>query len=102
MRERERDVGGRVERLGESGRQLREKKNKIIFLVLQLSYSAILHLESHCSTLANFFAIVYIYKFGCSGGFLVFYAKLNQRMTYTIPNVNALSMTLFLKIILTY
>ena len=59
----------RVERVGESRRQLREKKNKIIFLVLQLSYNAILHLESHCGTIVNFFAIFYIYKSGCSGVF---------------------------------
>ena len=39
-----------------------------MFLVLQLSYNAILHLESHCSTIANFVAIVGFYKFGCVGG----------------------------------
>ena len=55
--------------MGELGDKMREKMNKIIFLFLQLSYSAILHLESHCSIIANFFAIVGFYKFGCVGGF---------------------------------
>ena len=32
-----------------------EKENNILFLFLQLSYSVILHVESHCSTIANFF-----------------------------------------------
>ena len=57
--ERERDERYKVERVGESG-QMREKRDKIIFLFLQLSYSAILHVELHCSTIAKFFAIVHI------------------------------------------
>ena len=32
--------------------------HKILIYLLPLSYSMILHLESHCSTIANFFAIV--------------------------------------------
>ena len=39
---------------------MREKRNKIIFLFLQLSYNAILHVELHCSTIAKFFAIMYV------------------------------------------
>ena len=41
--------------------------HKILISLLQLSYSVILHLESHCSTIANFFAIVKLYKFCWSG-----------------------------------
>ena len=41
--------------------------NKIIFLFLQLRYNAILYLESHCSTIADFFTVVYIYNSGCNG-----------------------------------
>ena len=37
--------------------------NKILIYFLQLSYSVILHLESHYSTIANFFAILELYKF---------------------------------------
>ena len=37
--------------------------NKILIYFLQLSYSVILHLESRCSTIANFFAILGFYKF---------------------------------------
>ena len=36
--------------------------NKIIFLFFQWCYNAILHAELHYSTIANFFAIVYIYN----------------------------------------
>ena len=57
--ERERDED-RVERVGES-ELMREKRNKIMFLFLQLCYNAILHVELHCSTIANFFAIVCTY-----------------------------------------
>ena len=49
----------------ESQEQMREKKNKIKYLFLQLSYSVILHVELHCSIIAIFFAIVYIYNFRC-------------------------------------
>ena len=62
--ERERDEEDRVERVGEL-EQMREKMNKIMFLFLQLCYSAILHVELHCSTIANIFAIVFIYNSGC-------------------------------------
>ena len=34
------------------------KMNKKLYFILELSYSAILHLESHCSTIPNIFAIV--------------------------------------------
>ena len=43
--------------------------HKILISLLQLSYSVILHLESHCSTIAIFFAIVKLYKFCWSGSF---------------------------------
>ena len=43
--------------------------NKISIYFLQLSYSVILHLESRCSTIVNFFAILELYKFRCSGSF---------------------------------
>ena len=43
--------------------------NKILIYFLQLSYSVNLHLESHCSTIANFFAILELYKFCWSGFF---------------------------------
>ena len=39
-------------------RMRENRENKIMFLVLQLSYSVILHLKSHCSTIAIFFTIV--------------------------------------------
>ena len=51
---------------------MREKRNKIKFLFLQLSYIVILYLELHCSTIANFFALVYIYNFRCSVSFWAF------------------------------
>ena len=60
-RERDEDI---VERVGES-EQMREKRNKIMFLFLQLCYSAILHVKLHYSAIANFFVIVYIYNFEC-------------------------------------
>ena len=69
---------------------MREKRNKIIFLFLQLSYSAILHVESHCSTLAIFFAIVRFYMTGCSF-FFCFDAKIPQHIPFTLPNVNTLT-----------
>ena len=50
-RERDEDI---VERVGES-EQMREKRNKIMFLFLQLCYSAILHVKLHYSAIANFF-----------------------------------------------
>ena len=71
-RERDKDI---VERVGEL-EQMREKRNKIIFLFLQLCYSAILHVELHCSTIANFFAIVYIYN--------------SLHLAFAIPSANAL------------
>ena len=43
--------------------------NKILYSVLQLSYSAILHLESHCSTVPNIFTIVPFLKSGCRAYF---------------------------------
>ena len=43
--------------------------NKILIYFLQLNYSVILHLESHYSTIANFFAIIELYKFRWSGSF---------------------------------
>ena len=43
--------------------------NKILIYFLQLNYSVILHLESHCSTIANFFEIIELYKFRWSGSF---------------------------------
>ena len=39
-------------------RMRENRENKIMFLVLQLSYSAILHLESHCSTIVFFIIII--------------------------------------------
>ena len=41
--------------------------NKKILFILQLCYSAILHLESHCSTIVIFFAIVRFCKTGYWG-----------------------------------
>ena len=38
------------------------KPNKILVLFLQLCYNAILQVELHCSTIANFFAILAFYK----------------------------------------
>ena len=62
-REREKSLKERKEReMWESQEQMREKINKIIFLFLQLSYNAILYVELHCNTIANFFAMVYIYN----------------------------------------
>ena len=69
--------------------------------ILELSSSAILPLELHCSTIAIFyfflfffvflffFAIVGFYKSGCVGVWS-FYNKFSLHMTYFIPNVNAL------------
>ena len=57
--------------MGESERQMREKDNKIIVFVLELCYNAILHVELHCSTILNFFAIVALYKSGCIGYFVL-------------------------------
>ena len=39
------------------------------FNFTQWSYNVILHLKPHCSTIANFFAIISFYKFGWSRGF---------------------------------
>ena len=60
MRERER----------ERERGINKVVNKILdfFFFLELSYSAILPLELHCSTIAKFFAIVDFYKSGCVRG----------------------------------
>ena len=69
---------------------MRDKMNKIIFLFLQLSYSAILHLESHCSIIANFFAIVYIYNFGCWTP-LSLNAKVSLHVAFCKSNPNALN-----------
>ena len=65
--------------------------NKILvfFFFFELSYSAILPLELHCSTIAKFFAIVGFYKSGCVGVWS-FYNKFSLHMTYFILNVNAL------------
>ena len=52
--------------------KVNNKVNKFFFLIfffLQLSYSAILPLELHCSTIANFFTIVGFYKSGYGGVF---------------------------------
>ena len=40
-------------------RMRENRENKIMFLVLQLSYSTILHLESHCSTIVFIIIIFY-------------------------------------------
>ena len=69
---------------------MREKMNKKIFLFLQLSYSAILHVESHCSTIANFF---------CNGLHLQFRmlnsigpeCQFSLHLTFRRPNANALT-----------
>ena len=47
-----------------------DKVNKILvfFFFKELSYSAFLPLELHCSTIANFFAIVGFYKSKCVEG----------------------------------
>ena len=50
-----------------------DKVNKILVFSLELSYSAILPLELHCSTIANFFAIVGFYNSGYVGGFELLY-----------------------------
>ena len=59
----------------ESQEQMREKNNKIIILFLQLSYSVILHIELHCSIIANFFlsVIVGLYKSRCVWSFELLY-----------------------------
>ena len=43
-----------------------------IFYFLQYCYSAILLLELHCSSIANFFAILGFYKSECGGFFRPF------------------------------
>ena len=55
---------------GEREREMRDRgerelifTHKILISLLQLSYSVIPHLESHYSTIPNFFAIVKLYKF---------------------------------------
>ena len=40
-----------------------KKLNKILIFFSQYRYSAILHVELHCSSIANFFAILGFYKF---------------------------------------
>ena len=67
--------------MGESGDKMREKMNKIIFLFLQLSYSAILHVELHCITIAKFFTIAHIYK-------------ISLHLAFNRSNVKALRMTM--------
>ena len=42
-------------------------KIKNYYLVLQMCYSVILHLELRCSTIVNFFAIVKFCKTNCWG-----------------------------------
>ena len=42
-------------------RMRENRENKIMFLVLQLSYSTILHLESHCSTIVFIIIIIIIF-----------------------------------------
>ena len=54
-----------------------------------MSYSAILPLELHCSTFANFFAIVAFYKSKC-WGFLGFNAKSVIHLAFDNLDVNAL------------
>ena len=44
-------------------RMRENKENKIMFLVLQLSYSAILHLESHYSTIVFLFILFLLFFF---------------------------------------
>ena len=57
-----------------------------------MTCSAILPLELHYSTIANFFAIIGFYKFRYVGGRggLGFYAKFSLHMAYAILNMNAL------------
>jgi len=59
MREKREAWGERVSAME------RERDDKILIYLLQLSYSVILPLELHCSTIANFFAILDFYKSGC-------------------------------------
>ena len=66
-------------------------ENKILFLVLQLCYSAILKVKLHCSSIVIKFSILAFYKSEC-GSFLGLYVKFCLHMAYGIPNVNALSM----------
>ena len=40
-----------------------KKYNKILIFFLQYRYRAILHVELHCSSIANFFTILGFYKF---------------------------------------
>ena len=61
---------------GEREREMRDRgerelifTHKILISLFQLSYSVIPHLESHYSTIPNFFAIVKLYKFYWSGSF---------------------------------
>ena len=42
-------------------RMRENRENKIMFLVLQLSYSTILHLKSHCSTIVFIIIIIIIF-----------------------------------------
>jgi len=46
------------------GTNLWSHENRTVaqFVILQLSYNAILHLESYCSTIAIFFTILRFYK----------------------------------------
>ena len=46
--------------------RMREGENKILFLVLQLCYSAILSLELYCNSIAKFFAILEFRILWCS------------------------------------
>ena len=47
--------------------RMREGENKILFLVLQLCYSAILKIEFHCNSIAKKFAILEFRILWCSG-----------------------------------
>ena len=58
-------------------------------MFLQLSYSTILSLEFHDSTIANFFAILGFYRSRC-WGFLDFNAKSVIHLVFGNLDVNAL------------
>ena len=64
--------------------------NKILIYFLQLNYSVILHLESHCSTIANFFAIIELYKFRWSGSYLDFNDKMGLHIPFSLSAADAI------------
>ena len=88
MWERERESKWETKvRVGENKRWKRIKNN---FFGLQLSYSVIIHLGWHCSTIAIFFLQLEDFTKLGNGQFLCLDAKIYQNIAYRRPDVNAL------------